>query len=65
MFKKFLLKYKVFLDTIDLLSDLKYLKMKVQVLFPKIEVREKGFLKVSDIHTIYWERSGNRNGKKY
>ena len=33
--------------------------MKNQVLFPKIEVREKGFLQLSDIHTIYWERSGN------
>ena len=39
--------------------------MKDQVLFPKIEVREKGFLQVSDIHTIYWERSGNPDGKKY
>ena len=39
--------------------------MKDQVLFPKIEVREKGFLQVSDIHTIYWERSGNPNGKKF
>ena len=38
--------------------------MKDQVLFPKIEIREKGFLQVSDIHTIYWERSGNPNGKK-
>jgi len=38
--------------------------MKDQVLFPKIEAREKGFLKVSDIHSIYWERSGNPNGKK-
>ena len=38
--------------------------MKDQVLFPKIEVREKGYLQVSDIHTIYWERSGNPNGKK-
>ena len=38
--------------------------MKDQVLFPKIEVREMGFLQVSDIHTIYWERSGNPNGKK-
>ena len=38
--------------------------MKDQVLFPKIAVREKGFLQVSDIHTIYWERSGNPNGKK-
>ncbi len=27
--------------------------MKDQVLFPKIAVREKGFLQVSDIHTIY------------
>ena len=39
--------------------------MKDQVLFPKIEVREKGFLQVSDIHTIYWERSGNPKGKKF
>ena len=38
--------------------------MKDQILFPKIEVREKGFLQVSDIHTIYWERSGNPKGKK-
>ena len=38
--------------------------MKDQVLFPKLEVREKGFLQVSDIHTIYWVRSGNPNGKK-
>ena len=38
--------------------------MKDQVLFPKIEVREKGFLLVSDIHSVYWERSGNPNGKK-
>ena len=38
--------------------------MKDPVLFPKIEVSEKGFLQVSDIHTIYWERSGNPNGKK-
>ena len=27
--------------------------MKDQVLFPKIAVREKGFLQVSDIHTIF------------
>ena len=38
--------------------------MKDQVLFPKIEAREKGLLQVSDIHFIYWERSGNPNGKK-
>ena len=33
-------------------------------LFPSLEPYEKGFLKVSDIHKIYWERSGNINGKK-
>ena len=38
--------------------------MQDQILFPKIDVREKGFLKVSDIHTIYWERSSNPDGKK-
>ena len=38
--------------------------MKDQILFPEIDVREKGFLKVSEIHSIYWERSGNPYGKK-
>ena len=38
--------------------------MKEQILFPQIEAREKGFLKVSAIHSIYWERSGNPEGKK-
>jgi len=33
-------------------------------LFPYIEPNEKGFLKVSNIHTIYWERSGNPDGAK-
>jgi len=33
-------------------------------LFPSIEPREKGLLKVSNIHKIYWERSGNPLGKK-
>ncbi len=33
-------------------------------LFPHIEPFDKGFLKVSKIHTIYWERSGNPNGAK-
>ena len=33
-------------------------------LFPSIEPRENGFLKVSEIHSIYWERSGNPYGKK-
>jgi len=35
-----------------------------EILFPQIETSEKGFLQVSKIHTIYWERSGNRNGEK-
>jgi len=38
--------------------------MNEQILFPNIDIREKGFLKVSDIHNIYWERSGNPDGKK-
>ncbi len=38
--------------------------MKEKNLFPSIEPREKGFLQVSKIHSIYWERSGNPNGKK-
>ncbi|KAJ3412820.1 hypothetical protein HDV05_000226 [Chytridiales sp. JEL 0842] len=32
-------------------------------LFPKIEANKTGFLKVSDIHTLYYEESGNPNGK--
>ena len=32
------------------------------MLFPKIEPKEQGLLKVSPIHSIYWERSGNENG---
>lgn len=31
-------------------------------LYPDIEPYSTGFLKVSDIHTIYWEQSGNPNG---
>jgi len=38
--------------------------MKEEILFPAIDPLETGFLKVSNIHTIYWERSGNPNGKK-
>ena len=38
--------------------------MKDQILFPQINIRETGFLQVSKIHTIYWERSGNPDGKK-
>lgn len=31
-------------------------------LYPDIEPFSTGFLKVSDIHSIYWEQSGNPNG---
>ncbi|OIW13651.1 hypothetical protein TanjilG_07993 [Lupinus angustifolius] len=31
-------------------------------LYPNVEPYATGFLKVSDIHTIYWEQSGNPSG---
>ncbi|RYR35802.1 hypothetical protein Ahy_A10g050906 isoform B [Arachis hypogaea] len=31
-------------------------------LYPNVEPYSAGFLKVSDIHTLYWEQSGNPNG---
>lgn len=31
-------------------------------LYPEIEPYSTGFLKVSDLHTIYWEQSGNPDG---
>jgi len=33
-----------------------------EVLYPKIEAYSTGFLKVSNLHTIAWERSGNPDG---
>ncbi len=33
-------------------------------LFPPLEPFQKGFIQVSKIHKIYWERSGNPKGKK-
>jgi hypothetical protein len=32
-------------------------------LYPEIEPFNMGFLKVSDLHEIYYEESGNKNGK--
>jgi len=32
------------------------------VLYPKIEAFESGMMEVSEIHNIYWERSGNPDG---
>ena len=31
-------------------------------LYPPIEARRSGFLRVSDLHQIYWEESGNPEG---
>jgi proline iminopeptidase len=31
-------------------------------LYPHIEPYSTGFLKVSDLHSIYWEQSGNPTG---
>ena len=38
--------------------------MSKENLFPPIDPRESGLLTVSDIHKIYWERSGNPSGEK-
>jgi len=38
--------------------------MSKETLFPPIEPRVKGLLTVSNIHKIYWERSGNPDGEK-
>ena len=32
------------------------------VLYPEIDAHTTGFLKVSDLHTIAWEQSGNSSG---
>ena len=33
-----------------------------EALYPKIEAHSTGFLKVSELHTIHWERAGNPDG---
>tara|TARA_Y100001933_G_scaffold77521_1_gene78736 strand:+ start:82 stop:1020 length:939 start_codon:yes stop_codon:yes gene_type:complete len=38
--------------------------LKKENLFPPIEPREKGLLAVSNLHKIYWERSGNPYGER-
>jgi proline iminopeptidase len=35
----------------------------LRTFYPPIEPFDSGFLKVSDLHTIYWERCGNPKGK--
>jgi len=37
-------------------------KSYIDLLYPEIEPFDTGFLKVSDIHNIYYEQSGNPNG---
>jgi len=32
------------------------------VLYPKVEAHSTGFLQVTTLHTIFWERSGNQQG---
>ena len=32
------------------------------VLYPPLEPSKTGMLKVSDLHTVYWEESGNASG---
>ncbi|MCP5152699.1 MAG: prolyl aminopeptidase [Ectothiorhodospiraceae bacterium] len=34
-----------------------------RTLYPEIEPRRSGMLRVSDVHEIYWEESGNPDGK--
>jgi proline iminopeptidase len=36
---------------------------KLRTLYPAIKPRVTGFLKVSDLHQVYWEESGNPKGK--
>ena len=39
-------------------------QQKVQMeLYPEIEPYESGFLRVSDLHEIYYEQCGNKSGK--
>ena len=47
---------------IDLMESEKEVVELNRNLYPNIEPYSTGFLKVSDIHTIYWEQSGNPSG---
>ncbi len=35
----------------------------MKTLYANIEANKTGMLKVSEIHSVYWEESGNPNGK--
>jgi len=39
------------------------MSQELRTLYPEIEPYDSGMLKVSDLHTIYYEQSGNPNGK--
>ncbi|KAJ0009886.1 hypothetical protein Pint_33560 [Pistacia integerrima] len=54
--------YKSEPSLIDVMESEKELPQVNKNLYPHIEPYSTGFLKVSDIHTIYWEQSGNPNG---
>lgn len=47
---------------IDLMDSEKEVMELNRNLYQNIEPYGTGFLKVSDIHTIYWEQSGNPSG---
>jgi proline iminopeptidase len=36
---------------------------RLHTLYPALEARRSGFLRVSDLHELYWEESGNPDGK--
>jgi proline iminopeptidase len=33
------------------------------MLYPNIKINQSGYIQVSEIHTVYWEESGNSDGK--
>ncbi|KAH9314395.1 hypothetical protein KI387_023022, partial [Taxus chinensis] len=45
-----------------LVNALKIGKDYCRELYPEIEPYSSGFLEVSDLHSLYWEQSGNPNG---
>lgn len=49
-------------ELIDMMESGKELPELNRNLYPYVEPYSTGILKVSDIHTIYWEQSGNPTG---
>lgn len=54
--------YKTETQLSDMMQSGKEIQVLNRNLYPAIEPYSTGFLKVSDVHTIYWEQSGNPNG---